>query len=49
VVAREQGAYVAEVNPDTTGVTDAVHESIRGPAGEILPALVDAVAARRAR
>jgi NAD-dependent deacetylase len=46
VAAREQGAYVAEVNPDTTGVTDEVHESIRGPAGEILPALVDAVAAR---
>jgi NAD-dependent deacetylase len=47
VAAREQGAYVAEVNPDTTGVTDEVHESIRGPAGEVLPALVDAVAARR--
>ncbi len=44
VVAREQGAYVAEVNPDTTGVTDAVDESIRGPAGEVLPVLVDAVA-----
>jgi len=47
VAAREHGAYVAEINPDTTGVTDEVHESIRGPAGEVLPALVDAVAARR--
>ncbi|WP_103020234.1 SIR2 family NAD-dependent protein deacylase [Salinibacter altiplanensis] len=46
VAAREQGAYVAEVNPDTTGVTDDVHETIRGPAGDVLPALVDAVAAR---
>ena len=47
VVARQQGAYVAEINPDTTGVTNDVDESIRGPAGEVLPALVDAVAARR--
>jgi len=45
VVAREQGAYVAEINPDTTGITDDVDESIRGPAGDVLPALVDAVAA----
>ncbi|WP_263793097.1 SIR2 family NAD-dependent protein deacylase [Salinibacter sp.] len=47
VAAREQGAYVAEVNPDTTGVTDDVDETIRGPAGDVLPALVDAVAARQ--
>lgn len=46
VVAREHGAYVAEVNPDTTGVTSDVDESVRGAAGEVLPALVDAVAAR---
>ena len=46
VMAGEQGAYVAEVNPESTGVTEAVDESIRGPAGEVLPALVDAVAAR---
>lgn len=47
VVAKERGAYVAEVNPDTTGVSDEVDESIRGPAGQVLPALVDAVAERR--
>jgi len=47
VTARDRGAYVAEINPDTTGVTDEVDESIRGPAGEVLPALVNAVAARR--
>ncbi|MEF8816767.1 MAG: NAD-dependent deacylase [Salinibacter sp.] len=47
VAAREQGAYVAEVNPDATGVTDTVHESIQGPAGDVLPALVDAVTARQ--
>ena len=47
VAARDQGAYVAEVNPNTTGVTDDVHASIRGAAGDVLPALVDAVAARQ--
>jgi NAD-dependent deacetylase len=47
VAAQERGAYVAEINPDTTGVTDDVDESIRGPAGVVLPALVDAVATRR--
>jgi len=44
--ARQHGAYVAEINPDTTGVTDLVNEAVRGPAGEVLPALVDAVAKR---
>lgn len=44
-VAQDQGAYVAEINPDTTGITDAVDESIRGEAGTVLPALRDAVAA----
>jgi NAD-dependent deacetylase len=42
--ARGHGAYVAEINPDTTGVTDEADEAIRGPAGEVLPALCDAVA-----
>ena len=46
VAAQEQDAYVAEINPDTTGVTDDVDESIRSPAGEVLPDLVDAVAER---
>lgn len=46
--ARANGAYVAEVNPDTTGITDEVDESIRAPAGEVLPDLCEAVAARRA-
>jgi NAD-dependent deacetylase len=47
--ARANGAYVAEVNPDTTGITGEVDESIRGPAGEVLPALHDALAARQDR
>lgn len=45
-MARAGGAYVAEINPEVTGVTDEVNESIRGPAGEVLPALVEAVAVR---
>jgi NAD-dependent deacetylase len=47
--ARANGAYVAEVNPDTTGITGEVDESIRSPAGEILPALHDTVAVRQDR
>jgi len=46
LVAAESGAYVAEVNPDTTGITDEVDEAIRAEAGTVLPALRDAVAAR---
>ena len=46
LVAQEHGAYVAEINPDTTGITDAVDESIRGEAGTVLPVLREAVAAR---
>lgn len=43
VDAQENGAYVAEINPDRTGVTEAVDEAIRGPAGTVLPDLVAAV------
>lgn len=42
--ARANGAYVAEVNPDRTGITSEVNESVRGTAGTILPRLRDAVA-----
>ncbi len=45
LVAQEHGAYVAEINPDTTGITEAVDESIRETAGAVLPSLRDAVAA----
>lgn len=47
--ARANGAYVAEINPEATGITGEIDESIRGPAGDVLPALRDAVAARRNR
>jgi NAD-dependent protein deacetylases, SIR2 family len=47
VEARANGAYVAEINPDTTGITGEVDESVRGAAGEVLPSLCEAVSARQ--
>ena len=44
--ALEHGAYVADVNPDTSAVSGKAHVHLQAPAGEALPALVDAVAAR---
>lgn len=46
VEAHAHGAYVAEINPDRTGITSDVDEAIRGPAGTVLPRLRDAVAQR---
>ncbi|MEO8103931.1 MAG: NAD-dependent deacylase [Betaproteobacteria bacterium] len=40
LVARQAGAMVIEVNPDTTPVTAAAQISLRGTAGEILPGLL---------
>ncbi len=46
-VAREHGAYVVEVNTKPTAISHRMHESIIGPSGTVLPALVDAVTRRR--
>ena len=46
-VAKRAGAYVVEVNPEPTPLTPAADEFLQGPAGTILPALVEA--ARRER
>lgn len=43
LVALDRGAWVVEINPDPTPITGQVHESLRGKAGDILPALVSAV------
>lgn len=40
--ARARGAFVVEVNPDETPLSRLAHTSLRGPAAEILPALVGA-------
>ena len=39
--AKAYGAYVVEINPETTPITHAVDEHISGKAGEILPKLVE--------
>jgi NAD-dependent deacetylase len=45
--AREEGAYVAEVNTDPTAITDEVDAFLQGKAGTVLPALVDEVEDRQ--
>jgi NAD-dependent deacetylase len=42
LIARAAGAYVVEVNPETTPLTAQVDEQLAGPAGEVLPALLEA-------
>jgi NAD-dependent deacetylase len=39
-LARRAGAYVVEVNPEETPLSAICHEVHRGPAAELLPALV---------
>ncbi|MES3629868.1 MAG: NAD-dependent deacylase [Longimonas sp.] len=46
VIALDHGAYVADVNPDTSAVSGKAHEHVQAPAGEALPRLVEAVAER---
>ena len=43
LMARELGAKVIEVNPGPTQLTHAAHLAINGPAGELLPQIVEAV------
>jgi NAD-dependent deacetylase len=43
LIGRAAGAYVAEINPETTPLTAQVDEQLAGPAGEVLPAVVEAV------
>ncbi len=44
--AREHGAYLAEINPSRTPLTDRADAFLQEKAGTALPALVDAVAER---
>jgi NAD-dependent deacetylase len=39
LIARHAGAYLVEVNPEPTPLSEMCHEVLHGPAGEILPAL----------
>lgn len=45
-VAKENGAIVVEVNPESTSIADIADESFRGRSGEILPQLVEALKCR---
>lgn len=47
LVARRHGALLIEVNPTPSELTHAADVFLAGPAGEVLPALVDAVRAAR--
>ncbi len=40
--ARAGGATIVEINPNATPLSDSADYVLRGPAGTILPALVDA-------
>lgn len=43
LVAAEHGAYLAEINPQETALSRFMDVVLRGPAGEVLPALVRAL------
>ena len=42
-LALRSGAFVAEVNPEPTPLTESVHLSLRARAGTLLPALLEAM------
>jgi len=44
-VASGAGAWVVEINPEPTAISDQVDEVLRGPAAVVLPGLLGAVAA----
>lgn len=46
LTAKQHGAYVAEVNIESTPITELADDVLRGKAGDILPPLVDAVTDR---
>lgn len=40
LMAREHGAYMVEINPEETPLSDYMHETIRMGSGEAMPAIV---------
>jgi NAD-dependent deacetylase len=38
-LAKQNGAYLVEINPKTTAMSDRFDEQLRGPSGEILPVI----------
>ncbi len=45
LLAKEHGAYVAEINTERSAIADEVDEVILGPSGDVLPRLIEAVRA----
>ena len=48
-IAKKAGAYLVEVNPEPTPITEFADEFLQGPSGTVLPALVQRVASRANR
>jgi NAD-dependent deacetylase len=40
VIAKQRGAYLVEINVETTVLTDYADEFLEGPSGEVLPSLM---------
>ncbi|MEK9137387.1 MAG: Sir2 family NAD-dependent protein deacetylase, partial [Bacteroidota bacterium] len=47
LMAKQQGAYVVEINPEPTPLTDRLDEFLMGASGVILPALYQRLIAER--
>lgn len=43
LLGMERGTALIEINPEPTELSDAMHHRLRGPAGELLPVLVEAI------
>ena len=46
-MAKKEGAFLVEINPETTSITAIADEFLQGPSGVILPALCEQLIARR--
>jgi NAD-dependent deacetylase len=47
MMARIQGAFLVEINPEPTPLTEKADEFLKGPSGAILPAIVDRLVTKR--
>ncbi|MBO0594410.1 NAD-dependent deacylase [Nesterenkonia sp. E16_7] len=43
LLGMERGTALIEINPEPTELSDAMHHRLRGPAGELLPLLVESI------
>jgi NAD-dependent deacetylase len=47
VVAKQGGAYLVEINPESTPLSDMADESLQGRSGDILPLILQELESRR--